>query len=116
MAYDDRQNRKRLWAAVNSSYWGSYLSSSEDFGKTWTEPETYGVKFPEGTEASLKQIWQIAPAPESRTVLAYLRLVQIIPTGASWALVEGLYNISAPGAICQICFNEASVPSGNFTP
>jgi len=37
--YDDRQNRKRLWAAVNSSYWGSYLSSSEDFGKTWTDPK-----------------------------------------------------------------------------
>ena len=47
MAYDGRAERNRLWAAVNSSYWGSYLSTSNDFGKTWTEPETYGVKFPE---------------------------------------------------------------------
>jgi len=37
MLYDDRNGRSRLWAAVNSSYWGSYLSSSDDFGKTWTK-------------------------------------------------------------------------------
>jgi len=35
MAYDDRNGRKRLWAAVNSSFWGSYLSSSDDYGKTF---------------------------------------------------------------------------------
>ena len=50
-AYDDRNGRNRLWTAVNSSYWGSYLSSSDDFGQTWTEPEAYGVKFPEEAEA-----------------------------------------------------------------
>src|SRR4030095_3961831 len=44
MNYDGRDNRNRLWAAVNSSYWGSYLSTSSDFGKTWTEPDTYGVE------------------------------------------------------------------------
>ena len=47
MLYDDRNGRSRLWAAVNSSFWGSYLSSSDDFGKTWTEPEAYGIKFPQ---------------------------------------------------------------------
>ena len=57
MAYDDRNGRKRLWAAVNSSFWGSYLSSSDDYGKTWTEPVAYGVKFPEDTDSSVKQIW-----------------------------------------------------------
>jgi len=97
MAYDDRQNRKRLWAAVNSSYWGSYLSSSEDFGKTWTEPETYGVKFPEGTEASVKQIWQIAPGHPGEQDTLYCgvepaALFKSTDAGASWALVEGLYN------------------------
>src|SRR2546426_461114 len=61
MAYDGRNGRKRLWAAVNSSYWGSFLSSSDDFGKTWSDPESYNIKFPEGSDVSLKQIWQIAP-------------------------------------------------------
>src|SRR6185369_10652868 len=37
--YDGRSGRQRLWAAVNSSYWGSFLSSSADFGKTWSDPE-----------------------------------------------------------------------------
>src|SRR2546421_7835735 len=79
LSYDGRNGRNRLWAAVNSSYWGSYLSTSDDFGKTWTEPETYGVKFPKkepaaaapmqdanpavnpaaGADSALKQIWQI---------------------------------------------------------
>src|SRR5687768_6267968 len=59
LTYDDRNGRKRLWAAVNSSYWGSYLSSSDDFGKTWTEPEASGEKFPEGPAMQWKWIGKI---------------------------------------------------------
>jgi photosystem II stability/assembly factor-like uncharacterized protein len=97
LAYDDRSGRHRLWAAVNSSYWGSYLSSSDDFGKTWTEPETYGVKFPEGADASVKQIWQIAlgHADEPDTLYCGVEpaaLFKSTDAGASWSLVEGLYN------------------------
>ncbi len=62
-AYDGRNGRSRLWAAVNSSYWGSFLSSSNDFGKTWSDPETYNIKFPEDSDVALKQIWQIANDP-----------------------------------------------------
>ena len=97
MAYDDRQKRKRLWAAVNSSYWGSYLSSSDDFGKTWTEPETYGVKFPEGTDASVKQIWQIAKGHPGEQDTLYCgvepaALFKSTDAGTSWSLVNGLYD------------------------
>ena len=59
LAYDARKDRQRLWAAVNSPHFGSFLSQSDDFGKTWSDPETYNIKFPEGSETSLKQIWQI---------------------------------------------------------
>ena len=65
MNFDGRNGRSRLWAAVNSSFWGSFLSSSNDFGKTWSDPESYNIKFPEGSEVSLKQIWQIAPGHKS---------------------------------------------------
>jgi photosystem II stability/assembly factor-like uncharacterized protein len=97
LAYDDRNGRHRLWAAVNSSYWGSYLSSSEDFGKTWTEPETYGVKFPEGSESSVKQIWQIVPGHPDEPDTLYCgvepaALFKSTDAGKSWKLVEGLYN------------------------
>jgi photosystem II stability/assembly factor-like uncharacterized protein len=97
MAYDDRNGRKRLWAAVNSSFWGSYLSSSDDFGKTWTEPETYGVKFPEGSESSVKQIWQIALGHKDEPDTLYCgvepaALFKSTDAGESWSLVQGLYD------------------------
>jgi photosystem II stability/assembly factor-like uncharacterized protein len=117
LAYDDRNGRQRLWAAVNSSYWGSYLSSSDDFGKTWTEPETYGVKFPHSEPApaapmqdanpatnatanadlSLKQIWQIALGhpDEPDTLYAGVEpaaLFKSTDAGATWSLVKGLHD------------------------
>jgi hypothetical protein len=115
MLYDDRNGRSRLWAAVNSSYWGSYLSSSDDFGKTWTEPEAYGIKFPQNEVApaatmqdanpegkadgdvALKQIWQIALGHpgEDDTLYAGVEpaaLFKSTDAGASWSLVEGLFN------------------------
>ncbi|HEY8186469.1 MAG TPA: hypothetical protein VIF64_10385 [Pyrinomonadaceae bacterium] len=117
LAYDDRNGRQRLWAAVNSSYWGSYLSSSNDFGKTWTEPETYGIKFPQKEPAAaapmqdanpatntakdadpaLKQIWQIALGhpDEPDTLYAGVEpaaLFKSTDAGESWSLVKGLYD------------------------
>jgi photosystem II stability/assembly factor-like uncharacterized protein len=117
LAYDDRNGRQRLWAAVNSSYWGSYLSSSNDFGKTWTEPETYGIKFPQKEAAAaapmqdanpatntakdadpaLKQIWQIALGhpDEPDTLYAGVEpaaLFKSTDAGESWSLVKGLYD------------------------
>lgn len=115
MLYDDRNGRSRLWAAVNSSFWGSYLSSSDDFGKTWTEPEAYGIKFPQKETAAaapmqdanpegktdgdvaLKQIWQIAPGHpgEDDTLYAGVEpaaLFKSTDAGASWSLVQGLFD------------------------
>ena len=97
LTYDDRNGRKRLWAAVNSSYWGSYLSSSDDFGKTWTEPEAYGVKFPEGTDNAVKQIWQIALGHPDEPDTLYCgvepaALFKSTDAGETWSLVQGLYD------------------------
>lgn len=97
MAHDKRNGRNRLWAAVNSSYWGSYLSSSDDYGKTWTEPETYGVKFPEDTDSSVKQIWQIAEGHPHEPDTLYCgvepaALFKSTDAGQSWSLVKGLYD------------------------
>ncbi|MGI8735340.1 MAG: WD40/YVTN/BNR-like repeat-containing protein [Pyrinomonadaceae bacterium] len=97
MNYDGREGRNRLWAAVNSSFWGSYLSTSNDFGKTWTEPETYGVKFPDDSETSLKQIWQIVPgnAGEPKTLYCGVEpaaLFRSDDAGETWALVKGLHD------------------------
>src|SRR2546426_1471441 len=97
LAYDDRNGRNRLWAAVNSSFWGSYLSVSDDFGKSWTEPEAYSVKFPEDAETSVKQIWQIALGHPGEPDTLYCgvepaALFKSTDAGTSWSLVKGLYD------------------------
>lgn len=97
MNFDGRNGRQRLWAAVNSSYWGSFLSSSNDFGKTWSDPETYNIKFPEGSEVSLKQIWQIAPGHPSEPDTLYCgvepaALFKSTDAGQTWSLNRGLFD------------------------
>ena len=97
LAYDSRNGRSRFWAAVNSPHWGSYLSSSNDLGKSWSEPEAYNIKFPEDTDSALKQIWQITPgnAQEPDTLYCGVEpaaLFRSDDAGATWSLVKGLHD------------------------
>jgi len=59
MAYDGRGGQHRIWASTQS-YWGTMLRSSDDFGKSWTNPQEAAIRFPADTGLSLKNIWQIA--------------------------------------------------------
>jgi len=94
--YDGRNGRQQLWAAVNSSYWGSFLSSSNDFGRTWSDPESYNIKFPEGSDVSLKQIWQIVNDPHDADTLYCgvepAALFKSTDAGATWSLERGLFD------------------------
>ena len=97
MAYDGRAGRRRIWASPSSMHWGSVLSSSDDFGRTWTEPEAANVKFPEDTGLTLKNIWQIRPGPADRpdTLWAGVEpaaLFESADAGESWSLVRGLHD------------------------
>lgn len=97
MAFDDRKGRSRVWAATNSMHWGAVLCSSDDYGKTWTNPETYNVKFPPEAEASVKQIWQITPGHPSEQDTLYCgvepaALFKSEDAGETWSLVSGLYD------------------------
>jgi photosystem II stability/assembly factor-like uncharacterized protein len=97
MAYDARNGRHRIWAGPNSMHWGGLLRSSDDFGKTWTNPEEANVKFPEATGAALKQIWQITPgrADEADTIYCGVEPAAVFTSrdaGDTWALNEGLWN------------------------
>jgi photosystem II stability/assembly factor-like uncharacterized protein len=96
-AYDGRNGRSRLWAAVNSPFWGSFLSSSNDFGKNWSDPETYNIKFPEGSDVSLKQIWQIVPGHPGEEDTLYCgvepaALFKSTDAGETWSLERGLFD------------------------
>jgi photosystem II stability/assembly factor-like uncharacterized protein len=96
LAYDGRNSRRRLWAAVNSAFWGSFLSSSNDFGQSWSDPETYNIKFPEGSDVSLKQIWQVAMDPHDADTLYCgvepAALFTSTDAGSTWSLERGLFD------------------------
>jgi photosystem II stability/assembly factor-like uncharacterized protein len=97
LAYDGRGGRHRLWAGPHSMHWGGLLRWSDDFGRNWTNPEEANVKFPEGTGAALKQIWQIVPGRDGEADTLYCgvepaALFVSRDAGATWSLTEGLWN------------------------
>src|SRR5687768_11242861 len=95
MAYDSREGRRRIWAGPQSMHWGALLRSTDDFGKSWTNPEEANVKFPEGTGAALENIWQIALGAEPDSLYCGVQPAALFTSddaGGTWRLQEGLWN------------------------
>jgi hypothetical protein len=97
MAFDQRQGRRRLWWAQQSFQWGTVLCSSDDYGKTVTEPTTYSVKFPPESKLTLKNIWQICLGRKDDPDALYCgvepaALFESHDAGKTWTPVEGLLN------------------------
>jgi photosystem II stability/assembly factor-like uncharacterized protein len=97
MAFDQRQGRRRLWWAQQSFQWGTVLCSSDDYGKTVTEPTTYSVKFPVESKLTLNNIWQITPGRNDDPDTLYCgvepaALFESHDAGKTWSPVEGLLN------------------------
>ena len=96
MAYDARAGRRRIWASTQN-YWGTLLRFSDDFGKSWTNPQEAPIRFPADTGLSLKNIWQIALGrPEQPNVLYCgvepAALFTSQDAGETWSLVRGLFD------------------------
>jgi hypothetical protein len=96
LAYDDRDGQHRIWAST-TSYWGTLLRSSDDFGKTWTNPAEAPIRFPFETGVSLKNIWQITPGRVGEPNVLYCgvepaALFESRDGGESWSLVRGLFD------------------------
>lgn len=94
--YDNRDGQHRLWTSANS-FWGSFLHSTDDFGKTWTTPLEASIKFPQDSGATLKNIWQIALGPADEPNVLYCgvdpaALFRSCDGGDSWSLVRGLFD------------------------
>ncbi len=97
MAYDGRAGRHRIWAGPYSMHWGGLLQTSDDFGRSWTNPEEANVKFPEGSGAALRQIWQVVPGRDTEPDTLYCgvepaALFVSEDAGETWKLMEGLWN------------------------
>ena len=96
IAYDSRGGQHRVWVSTQS-YWGTLLRSSDDFGKSWTNPREAPIRFPADTGVSLKNIWQISlGAPEEPNVLYCgvepAALFESRDAGETWSLVRGLFD------------------------
>jgi photosystem II stability/assembly factor-like uncharacterized protein len=97
LAYDGRNGRRRIWAGTQSWRWGTVLRASDDYGKSWTEPETYNIKFPADCGVSLKNIWQIALGNKEEPDALYCgvepsALFRSDNQGETWSLVRGLFD------------------------
>ncbi|HTM86640.1 MAG TPA: protein kinase [Terriglobales bacterium] len=96
LAYDGRQGRHRLWAATHT-FWGTFLRSSDDFGKVWTNPAEANLKFPAETGAVLNNIWQICLGRAEEPDVMYCgvepaALFESRDGGETWSLVRGLFD------------------------
>ena len=96
IVYDARGDQHRIWASTQS-YWGALLRSSDDFGKSWTNPQQAPIRFPSDTGVSLKNIWQIAlgRADEPNVLYCGVEPAAIFETrdaGETWSLVRGLFD------------------------
>jgi photosystem II stability/assembly factor-like uncharacterized protein len=95
MMMDRRAGRDRIWAAATSWHFGAELVWSDDRGETWDTPEEMRIKFPEDTEKSLENIWQIAPGTDDDTLycgVAPAALFESKDAGATWSLNRGLWD------------------------
>ncbi len=96
IAYDSRESRHRVWMSTQS-YWGALLRSSDDFGKSWTNPREALIRFPAETGVSLKNIWQILPGRAAEPNVLYCgvepaALFESRDAGETWSLVRGLFD------------------------
>ena len=96
LAYDSRAGRQRIWASAQS-YWGTFLRSSDDFGKSWTNPQQAPIRFPADTGTSLKNIWQIMPGRQDQPDVLYCgvepaALFESRDAGETWTLNRSLFD------------------------
>jgi photosystem II stability/assembly factor-like uncharacterized protein len=95
LAFDQRGGRRRILAGTQSFHWGSVVQSSDDFGATWTSPERQNLRFPEGSELALANVWQLRPGRASEPDVVYAgvepaALFRSRDAGETWEPVEGL--------------------------
>jgi hypothetical protein len=95
LAMDQRGGRRRILASTQSMHWGAVICSSDDFGATWSDPERQNVRFAEGSEDALANIWQIRPGRASEPDVVYCgvepaALFESRDAGESWSPVRGL--------------------------
>jgi len=97
LAIDTRRAAPRVLAGVLDSHFGPTLVTSDDLGRSWSEPDDAPLAFPDDTETALGGIWQIAPATEGEPDVVYAgvepsALFRSVDGGRTFELVRGLWE------------------------
>ena len=95
--FDGRGGRHRLLAGTEHGHWGAVVRSSDDLGRSWSEPAEGNLRFPEGTDAALARVWQLQPAGDDRpgTIWAGVEPAALFRSddgGETFELVKGLWD------------------------
>ena len=103
-----------IYAALNHGHFGPKLHRSDDGGANWVEVAT--PAFPPGCEANptLKQVWSLAAGGQPGTILAGgipAGLFRSDDKGASWKLVDALWNVPERARWFGGGYDEAGVHS-----
>jgi hypothetical protein len=90
----DQRDGRRLFAADNGDFFGTFLRYSDDFGQTWQEPEQ-GIRFSQESGEKLQNIWVIEPGRPSEPGTIYAgvdpaSLWVSTDGGVHWSLNAGL--------------------------
>jgi hypothetical protein len=96
-AFDTRSDTPRLLAGTVDGHFGPGVSTSDDLGRSWTDPEVRTLRFPAGTDASLVQVWQLCPSLADEPDITYAgvepaALFRSEDRGDTWDLVRGLWD------------------------
>lgn len=94
---DSRSGATRVFVGSVSNHWGPVLRRSDDLGATWTEGETAALRFPDGSDAALNRIWQLAPGPADQPDVMYAgvepaALFRSDDGGQTFSMVRGLWD------------------------
>jgi photosystem II stability/assembly factor-like uncharacterized protein len=96
-AIDTRGDRPRLLAGASSWFYGPSVHRSDDLGASWDDSERAPLSFPEGTEAAVANVWQLAPDTADRPGVVWAgsepsALWRSEDGGESFSLVRGLWD------------------------
>ncbi|SHG61897.1 WD40/YVTN/BNR-like repeat-containing protein [Streptoalloteichus hindustanus] len=97
VAIDTRRSPPRLLAGFTSEHFGPVVAVSDDLGTTWDEPDHRVIAFPDGADAVVSRVWQIAPASPDEPDVVYAgteptALFRSADGGRNYELVRGLWD------------------------
>lgn len=90
----DHRNKNRIYAAVNSGFYGPVVCYTDNLGRTWRRGRK-APRFEKKSGLSVKNLWHIALGREDEPEVLYLGLdphglFKSEDQGQSWSVVEGL--------------------------